>query len=303
MSITRSFKAPRELVFRLWTEPRHVARWWGPNGFTNTIEKMEVRPGGDWIFVMHGPDGRNYDNHFVFDVVEEPARLVLKHVSHPTFTMNVAFEADGEQTIVTLENVFDSEDEFRTAVEQFGAREGQVQHMDNMAKYTDEVSASVFSLTRELNAPRELVYDVWTKPEHLTKWWGPAGMKMKVAHLNLRPGGMFHYCMAAPDGKEMWGRFVYRDIQAPERMVFLNAFADSAGNPVRNPFMPAWPLEVMNVVLFEDHGNKTIVKMAGWPFNATAEEMALFRNAAPMMQQGFAGTFMQLESYLRDITG
>ena len=64
--ITRIFDAPRELVWRAWTDPKHVAQWWGPNGFTNTIHEMDVRPGGVWRFVMHGPDGVDYANKIVF---------------------------------------------------------------------------------------------------------------------------------------------------------------------------------------------------------------------------------------------
>src|SRR6266852_4602923 len=74
--ITRLLDAPRELAFQAWTEPQHVAHWWGPNGFTNTIHEMDVRPGGVWRFIMHGPDGTDYKNEIVYVEVVKPERLV-----------------------------------------------------------------------------------------------------------------------------------------------------------------------------------------------------------------------------------
>src|SRR5271155_1615963 len=91
----RVFEAPRELVFAAWTEPKHVAQWWGPNGFTNTIYEMDVRPGGVWRFVMHGPDGVDYQNKIVFVEVVKSQRLVYDHVSGPKFRMTVTFDEQG----------------------------------------------------------------------------------------------------------------------------------------------------------------------------------------------------------------
>ena len=77
--ITRVFNAPRKMVFDAWTDPRQVAQWWGPRGFTTTISEMDVRPGGVWRLVMHGPDGTDYKNKVVYLEVAKPERLVYKH--------------------------------------------------------------------------------------------------------------------------------------------------------------------------------------------------------------------------------
>ena len=82
---TRVFEAPRETVFRAWTDPDHLARWWGPKGFTNTLQEFDSRPGGIWRFVMHGPDGKAYKNKSVFIEVVKPERIVFQHVSGPQF--------------------------------------------------------------------------------------------------------------------------------------------------------------------------------------------------------------------------
>src|SRR5512146_2810578 len=99
ITATRLVEAPRELVFRVWTEPDHIAHWWGPNGFTTTIHEMDVRPGGVWRFVMHGPDGRDYQNKIVYVEVTPPERLVYDHVAGPKFHATVRF-ADGGKPAV-----------------------------------------------------------------------------------------------------------------------------------------------------------------------------------------------------------
>src|SRR5436190_12570478 len=107
ITATRLFDAPRELVFDMWTDP-HIARWWGPNGFTNTIETMDVRPGGVWKFVMHGPDGTDYANKSVYVEVDRPSRLVYDHVSGPLFRATATFEDLGERTRVSVVMEFES---------------------------------------------------------------------------------------------------------------------------------------------------------------------------------------------------
>lgn len=132
---TRVVDAPRELVFRMWTEPEHIARWWGPNGFTTTIHEMDVRPGGVWRFVMHGPDGRDYQNRIVYVEVTPPERLVYDHVSGPRFHATVTFVERGDQTAVTVRMVFDTAAERDYTVKQFGAVEGLQQTLGRLAGY------------------------------------------------------------------------------------------------------------------------------------------------------------------------
>jgi uncharacterized protein YndB with AHSA1/START domain len=82
---TRVVGAARELVFKALTDPDHLAHWWGPKGFTNTFHEFDLRPGGTWRFVMHGPDGVNYQNKSVFVEIVKPERLVFEHVSGRSF--------------------------------------------------------------------------------------------------------------------------------------------------------------------------------------------------------------------------
>jgi uncharacterized protein YndB with AHSA1/START domain len=145
------------------------------------------------------------------------------------------------------------------------------------------------------------VWRAWTNAESLARWWGPKGCTIRVLKLDLRPGGLFHYAMAVQPGQDMYGRFVFREIVAPERLVFVNSFSDAAGGITRAPF-PAlngkWPLEVLNVVTFAEQGGRTTLTLRGGPINATEEERRIFEGHADSLRQGFGGSFDQLAAFL-----
>jgi uncharacterized protein YndB with AHSA1/START domain len=115
-------------------------------------------------------------------------------------------------------------------------------------------------ITRVIDAPRTLVFKAWTEPEHLVRWWGPKGFTTPYCQMDVRPGGRFHHCMRSPEGREFWGRGVYREIVPPERIVFATSFADAAGNavgPERYGMNPDWPFETLITVTFAEHHGKT----------------------------------------------
>lgn len=153
-------------------------------------------------------------------------------------------------------------------------------------------------ISRTFKAPRALVYKAWTEAERLAQWWGPKGYTMSALSLDLRPGGRFHYRQASPEGQEMWGLFLYQEVVAPEKIVFITGFSNPQGELVRAPFAETWPMEILNVLTFEEENGQTTVTMKGGPHNATPAEHEMFANARPMVQQGFGGTLDQLEAYL-----
>jgi uncharacterized protein YndB with AHSA1/START domain len=171
---------------------------------------------------------------------------------------------------------------------------------EELNKMPDQ-SDQEFVIARVFDAPRDLVWKALTESERLMHWWGPKGFTMSVCKVDLRPGGLFHYAMRAPNGGEMWGRWVYREIVPPERLVFVNSFSDEAGNIVRAPFNAAWPLEVLNVVTFSELAGNTTITIRGGPINATEEERKTFHAARQSMEQGFGGTFDQLDAYLASL--
>lgn len=86
-----------------------------------------------------------------------------------------------------------------------------------------------FTISHVMNASREKVWDAWTVANHLLRWFGPKGSTMLQAKMDLRVGGMFHYCMSHPDGREMWGRWVFRTINQPDTLEFISSFSNSSG--------------------------------------------------------------------------
>jgi uncharacterized protein YndB with AHSA1/START domain len=295
---TRVFDAPRDLVFEAWTSPEQVAQWWGPNGFTTTTHSMDVRPGGEWIFVMHGPDGTDYKNHIVYREVVRPERLVYDHVSGPLFRATVVFSAEGDKTRISMQMLFETAELRNQVAEKFGAVEGLNQTLNHLEEHVTKLAAEEFVITREFDAPRDLVFAAWTESERMAQWWGPKGFTVTFAKLDLRPGGMFHYGMRGPDGSTMWGKMVYREITPPERLVVLVSFSDENGGTTRHPMAPTWPVEMLNTITFAERGGKTTITLRSSAYNATDEERATFKAGHASMQGGFTGTFNQLADYL-----
>jgi len=134
MVITRLLDAPRELVWEVFTKPEHIKHWWGPNGFTNTIDKMEVKPGGAWEFVMHGPDGKDYKNKSIYKEIVKPERIVFEHIG-PNFTATITFKEEGNKTFITWQNVFETAEQLDWAIKTVKADEGLKQNIDRLAAY------------------------------------------------------------------------------------------------------------------------------------------------------------------------
>jgi uncharacterized protein YndB with AHSA1/START domain len=161
-----------------------------------------------------------------------------------------------------------------------------------------------FETSRVFDAPRERVWKAWTEVERLKKWWGPAGFKVHTCKLDLRPGGSMHYGMTAPDGTDMWGKFAYREITAPKRLVFINSFSDPKGGVTRHPWSPNWPLEMLSTITFEEmggaSGGKTKVTVQWIPADSSTElERKTFDEGRESMKQGWGGTMDQFAGYLK----
>jgi uncharacterized protein YndB with AHSA1/START domain len=166
-----------------------------------------------------------------------------------------------------------------------------------------QVADQTFEVSRVLKAPRQMVWDAWTRKEHLEKWWGPRGFTLSDITLDLRPGGRFHYCMTTPQGQEMWGLFVYEELTPPERLVFINSFSDAAGAITINPWNAAWPPEVRSVLTLEEHEGMTTMTLRGVAHNATEEQRRTFLDGIQSMRGGWKGTLDALEELLAEMGG
>jgi len=155
-----------------------------------------------------------------------------------------------------------------------------------------------FSIAQTFDAPLDLVWKAWTERTRLMQWFGPKGFKMPAAKLDFRPGGTFHYCLESPDGREMWGKFVYLEIVAPERIVLVNSFSDEDGNLTRHPFSPTWPQEMLSTSTFTGRDGRTELTIEWSPLDPTEEERRTFDSSHEGMKRGWSGTFEQLAAYL-----
>jgi uncharacterized protein YndB with AHSA1/START domain len=162
-----------------------------------------------------------------------------------------------------------------------------------------EAKTAEFVISRVFDAPRELVWRCFTDVEHMKQWWGPKGSIVTNGTMDVRPGGLFHYCLQMPDGTPVWGKMRYLEITPRDRIVFINSFSDEAGGTTRHPMAPSWPLEMHSVFTFEDQpGGKTKFTVRWSPHNATEDEHKAFDDGRDSMRQGWGGTLDKLVAYL-----
>ncbi|MEP0336898.1 MAG: SRPBCC domain-containing protein [Alphaproteobacteria bacterium] len=158
----------------------------------------------------------------------------------------------------------------------------------------------VFKTGHRAKAPRDLVWRMWTEAEHLVRWWGAAGCTVGKCDLDLRVDGSFHYQLIFPNGMEVWGKFVFREITAPDRLVVLNGFSNPEGDFAASPFPGDWPRQMLTVITFKDLGDETEISLTSEPFNATEAQQATFAATMPSMFGGWGGTFARLDDHLKD---
>lgn len=141
LSISRTLKAPIALVWEVWTNPEHIAQWWGPDGFTNTIQQMDLREGGEWKLTMHGPDGTNYPNRSIFKEIVPHEKIVFEHFN-PHFITTIVFEPSGEETLMSWTAVFDTEEMLQTVIKAHKADEGMKQNITKLENYISQLKPS-----------------------------------------------------------------------------------------------------------------------------------------------------------------
>lgn len=158
-----------------------------------------------------------------------------------------------------------------------------------------------FSITRTFKASKQQVFDAFANAEALAKWWGPANMPIDVLSLDFRLKGIFHYCMKAGDVMR-YGVFHYVAIEEPDRIEWINSFANEAGEIIQAPFPGlVFPKEVMNKMLLKEDNGITTLHLTGYPINANEEEENTYYSMFASMNQGFTGTLNQLEEYLKTV--
>ncbi|MBK9177829.1 MAG: SRPBCC domain-containing protein [Flavobacteriales bacterium] len=159
-------------------------------------------------------------------------------------------------------------------------------------------------VTREFDAPRDLVWDACTQAHHLANWFAPGGRKGHVKTMDFRVGGMVHYCQTAPDGSDpVWGRGIYTEISPKNRIVYMQSFSDEQGNIGAHPMAPGWPRVMHCIYRFDDlGGNRTRLTVEWTPADdSSLEAIAMFDGARAGMNGGWKGTLDNLENYLNTL--
>jgi uncharacterized protein YndB with AHSA1/START domain len=221
-------------------------------------------------------------------------------VTGPLFESTATFTEEGRKTRVDVVMVFESAELRDRVAKQYGAVEGlhdTLAHLgEAVAEHKDD---KPFVISRTFDAPRDVVFRVWTEGDHLKNWFGPKGATTLQAKNDLRPGGLFHYQMRMPDGSTiLWARWQYLEISKPDRLVFITSFSDEKGGLTHHPFAEQWPLQLLTTVTFVERSGKTTVTVDWIPYNATEDEWRTFDSGRDSMTMGWSGTFERLDTYV-----
>ena len=273
ISITRIFDAPRDLVWRAWTEAEQLARWFMPHGFTVPECEMDLRPGGTFRMTVRAPDGSESPTGGEFKEIDPPQRLVFTTTGFdgpdgvPMLeVLNTATFADlGDKTELTLHAVVTKASP-EMAAPLAGMEEGWLQSFEKLDGLLTgrEVDSSEREMvaTRLLDGPCETVWKLWTDPAHIAEWWGPRGFTTTIHEMDVRPGGTWRHTMHGPDGTDYPNSAVFLDVREPEYIAFLHGD-------------PGEPDHFFTTVDFADEGGKTGVTIRALFPSAADRERAI----------------------------
>lgn len=302
--IVRMYDAPVETVWDAWTDPKQVAQWWGPRGFTLTTHAKDLRAGGHWDYTMHGPDGTDYPNVTKYLEVEKHKKLVYDHGGSrdrpALFRVTVLFSAVDAKTRMDMTMALPTP-EAAAETRKFVKKAGGDGTWDRLAEYLGKESSGkdIFVINRSFDAPVDVMFEMWTNPKHVSQWLAPTGFGMEFIRADIKPGGSCVYSMSG-NGITMYGRTEYVKIEKPGLIIYTQQFVDKDEKISRHPLAPTWPETMLTVVQLTEEGpDRTRVTVTWAPHGkTTAEELAAFLQARAGMTQGWTGSFDKLEDYV-----
>jgi uncharacterized protein YndB with AHSA1/START domain len=221
--MTRVFDAPRDLVYEACSQARHMRQWWGPRQYSLPVCEMDARPGGTYRMVQRSSDGTEHPFRGEFLEVVPPDRLVFTQVYEPyadhPIVVTLTFEDLGDgRTRYSGRMRFDSI-ESRDATLGSGMESGARESYERLAEHLAVLDRGIW-FERVFEAPRALVFDMWTDPKHVAQWWGPDGFTNSIQEMDVRPGGVWRFTMHGPDGVDYPNRIVFVEVVRPERLVY-----------------------------------------------------------------------------------
>ncbi|MFC0350069.1 SRPBCC family protein [Undibacterium danionis] len=309
--LVRVYDAPVELVWDAWIDPAQAAQWWGPRGFTLTTHSKDLRVGGAWHYTMHGPDGTDYPNIATYYEIEPYKKLVYDHgateISPPLFRVTVLFTTIGKKTQMEMTMALATA-EAATETRKFIKQAGGEATWDRFAEYLAEQieHKERFVINRSFAAPIDVMYEMWTKVEHFSRWLPPTGFTMSFIRADIRVGGSSFYKMTKGSSENnitMYGRAAYLEMDKPYRLVYTQQFCDEYENIARHPMAPVWPETMLTTVQFtEEAEDSTRVTVTWEPHGAlTIEELQAFMKERAGMTIGWTGSFDKLEAQLQAV--
>jgi len=304
--IARVFDAPRERVWKAWTEPEAFMRWWGPKGYTAPFCKIDFRVGGKFLFCMRSPEGTDYWATGTYREIVPQAKFVVTD-SFADAKGNVVpathYGMGGDFPLEMLITVTLEDQDAKTKLtlrhaglpdeaNQTGAEQGWSESFDKLAvslaggtsptEFLTERAKRQIVMSRVFNAPRARVFRVYTDPKRIPQWWGPRSQTTTVETMDVRKGGRWRYVSREPDGSEYAFRGEYREVVSPERLVRTFEFEGMPGHVV------------LETAKFEDVGGKTKLTVTS-TFESVEDLDGMLQSG---MESGARETWDRLEELL-----
>lgn len=304
LKIIRVFDAPVKYVWDAWTDPNQTAQWWGPRGFSITTKSKDLKPNGQWIYTMHGPDGVDYPNVTTYFVVEPLKRLEYDHGANENqkalFRVNVLFSEKDGKTTMNMTMTFESPERAKELSQFIKAANGN-STWDRLGEYIDETvnQKNVFLLNRVFEAPIEKVFEMFTNPAHIEKWQPPTGFGMKILAGKVEEGNSVFYEMGNRE-MQFFGRSSYQTINRPTFISFIQEFCNHKGQNAKHPGSPTWPARWLTSVTFtkEEDSLTRLTLKSELLDQFSSEELKAFTEERGGMTVGWHGSLDRLEEFL-----
>jgi uncharacterized protein YndB with AHSA1/START domain len=278
IALTRDFDAPRALVWEMFTKAEHIRQWWGHGFQDNDTIEFDARVGGTWRFIGRAKSGAVVPFRGEIREFVPPERVVYTEIfdvdvarDHPSL-VTATFAEHGDKTRLHLVAKYDSQ-ATRDMVLKSGMEHGAAASYDEVERMLGE--RSQVTITRELAAPRPLVWKAWTDPAQFAKWFGPRGFSIPRADFDVRAGGAIRYDMRAPNGMTMTSLGEFREVVEPERLVYTER-SEHGGQVV---------FELLNTVTFAEQAGKTLLTLQLRVLRASPEMMRNLARAGEGWQQ------------------
>jgi uncharacterized protein YndB with AHSA1/START domain len=269
ITLTRVFDAPRDVVFKAWTDPDEIAKWWGPEDYGVSSAQIEAKPGGECVIVMRGPDGIDSPMRGVFDEYVAPERLVMRSsVSTPAGDLllkainTVTFAAIGERTEITVvarAEAYSPQAKMMLS----GMKSGWNQSLQCLDDVLTGAVDRQIVVSRLVPTTPERLFELWTDQNHLYEWWGPDGFTLTTHEAKVEAGGKWRFTMHGPDGVDYANLIAYDEISPPDRLVYTHTAPDTQDSPFQT------------TVTFDEFMGQTALTMRTvFPTSAARDEVA-----------------------------